>query len=219
MYYNLLIVFFTLVSSTLISSTLLAKEPIECHSMDTCFKEIIQQRHSGYEFDPSRTIDPSILLQLAEASRFSPSSYNEQPWSFLFCDALLTPEAYLKALNTLADANQDWAQQAPLLVIVASKTNFERNEKPNLWDKFDTGAAVMSFCYRATSLGLMTHEIGGFDATQVKNEFSIPDGYEPIVVIAVGYESPEEENLPHEKDRLDLSENFFLGQWELPLSK
>lgn len=214
MFYNLLIVFFTL-----FSTALFAKEPTECHSMDACFKEIINQRHSGYEFDPSRTLDPAMLLQLAEASRFSPSSYNEQPWSFIFCDAILTPEAYLTALSTLVEANRDWAQQAPLLVIVSSKTHFDRNQKPNLWDKFDTGAAVMSFCYRATSLGLMTHEIGGFDVTQVKNEFSLPEGYEPMVVIAVGYESPEEENLPHEKDRLDFSKNFFLGQWGLPLSK
>jgi nitroreductase len=201
----------------LLSFSIYAKEPAECHSMDTCFKEIIQQRHSGYEFDPSRHIDPSLLVKLAEASRFSPSSYNEQPWNFIFCDRTSTPEAYLKALNTLVGGNEDWARQAPLLVVVASKTQFSRNQKPNIWDKFDTGAAVMSFCYRATSLGLMTHEIGGFEANEIKKEFAIPQGYEPIVVIAVGYETPEEEEIPHEKDRLDLNENFFLGEWGLPL--
>ncbi len=204
---------------TLLSLALTAKEPASCHSMDTCFKEIIQQRHSGYEFDPTRTLDPSTLLQLAEASRLSPSSYNEQPWRFIFCDALLTPEAYAKTLSTLVGGNQDWAQQAPLLVIVAAKSEFTYNQKPNLWDKYDTGAAVMSFSYQATSLGLMTHQIGGFDSSKLKSEFSIPNGYEPVVVIAVGYESPEEANLPHEKDRLDLDENFFLGTWGTPLSK
>ncbi len=139
----------------LFSQKLVSGEPIDCRSMDSCFENILQIRHSGYDFDPAKPIDHKLLVKLANAARLSPSSYNEQPWRFIFCDLATTPEAYLKALNSLQGGNEIWAAQAPLLVIVASKNLFTRNQKPNLWDKFDTGAAVMSFVYRASSLGLI----------------------------------------------------------------
>jgi nitroreductase len=195
----------------------ISNEPDNCHSMDTCFEDILQIRHSGYNFDITKPINPKLFVPLAQATRLSPSSYNEQPWRFIFCDLTTTPEAYLKALNTLQGGNELWASQAPLLVIVASKSLFTKNQKPNLWNKFDTGAAVMSFVYKAASLGLMTHEIGGFDASLIRKDFAIPDEYQPVVIIAVGYEHIEEGESIEEKERLPLGENFFLGDWNIPL--
>lgn len=184
-----------------------------CFSEKTCFTEIISKRHSGYDFDNAKAVPESLIIQLADAARFSPSSYNEQPWRFIFCDREKTPEAYLKAVECLMGGNQDWAQDAPLLVIVASNTKFSRNQKPNLWSQFDTGAAVMSFCYKATSLGLMTHEIGGFYEAMVRDEFAIPADFIPLAVIAVGYEKAGEAEQPIIKDRRPLAEHFFWGTW------
>lgn len=184
----------------------------------TSLEQLMESRHSGYQFDASKPIDPKLFVPLANAARLSPSSYNEQPWRFVFCDRDSTPEAYLKALDTIVDANKKWAMDAPLLVIVSSKTLFTKNQKANLWDKFDTGAAVMSFVLEASSLGLMTHEIGGFDIEKIRNEFHVPSDYQPVVIIAVGYEREDEGHPPAKKDRLPMEKNFFLGDWDIPLT-
>lgn len=189
----------------------------ECNSMGTCLDKILEIRHSGYDFDVAKPVDPELFVPLANAARLSPSSYNEQPWRFIFCDSVLTPEAYLKALNSLKGGNGNWAAKAPLFVIVASKTVFTKNNKPNLWDKYDTGSAVMSFTLKAASMGLMTHQIGGFDVEAITKEFEIPADYQPVVIIAVGYESSNENKPKVEHKRLQVAETFYLGGWNTPL--
>lgn len=191
----------------------------QCHLEECCFFEIMNKRHSGFDFDPAKSVDPELLLELANSARLSPSSYNEQPWRFIFCDRDKTPEAYLKALDCLVDANKDWAMDAPVLIVVSANTVFTRNQKPNLWSQFDTGAAVMSLVYRATSLGLMTHEIGGFDEAKIRNEFAISPEFLPMAVIAVGYESESEADTSIVKKRKPIGEHFFWGTWGLGISQ
>lgn len=178
---------------------------------DQKFSELIEKRHSGYQFDPSKSISKDHILQLAKAARLSPSSYNDQPWRFIICDSKSTPEAYQKALNSLVEPNQKWAKNVPLLIVVCADTISKYNKKPNKWAEYDTGAAAMSLVYQATSLGLMAHEMGGFDQDKIRKEFVIPEYWNPMAVIAVGYELESADAQKGEKERLPLDEVFFLG--------
>lgn len=54
----------------------------------------------------------------------------------------------------------------------------------------NTGFFAMSLMYAATSLGLETHPIDGFDHEAVRKEFKIPDNYWVPVLLAVGYKKP-----------------------------
>jgi len=83
----------------------------------------------------------------------------------------------------------------------------------------------MSLCVQATELGLMVHQMGGFDAHQLRSAFAIPDPYVPMAMIAIGYQVPEnavpdslceKEFAP--RSRLPLSECFFDGEWGVPFS-
>jgi nitroreductase len=40
---------------------------------------------------------------------------------------------------------------------------------------------------QASALGLAVHQMGGFDAEKARQLLSIPEGFEPVVVFAVGY--------------------------------
>lgn len=175
------------------------------------FSDLIQTRHSGYSFDSTKPVSTDLFPQLAEAARLTPSSYNDQPWRFIFCDLESTPIAYQKALNSLVEANKKWAKNAPLLIIVCADTISKYNQKPNRWAEYDTGAAAMSLVYQATSLGLMSHQMGGFDLKKIRQDFSIPSQWTPMAVIAVGYEKESEEKNTPQKKRLPLEEIFFLG--------
>ena len=55
----------------------------------------------------------------------------------------------------------------------------------------NAGFFAMSLMYAATSLGLDTHPMDGFDHEAVRKEFNIPDNFWIPLLLAVGYPSPE----------------------------
>ncbi len=54
----------------------------------------------------------------------------------------------------------------------------------------NTGFFAMSLMYAATSLGLETHPMDGFDHEAVQKRFKIPDNYWIPLLLAVGYKKP-----------------------------
>lgn len=176
-----------------------------------CIVEILANRYSGNSFDTIRNISHEQLTILLEAARSSPSSFNEQPWYFIICDRILTPSAHAKVLDTLVPFNQKWAKNAPLLIIAVAASASQYSCKINRWGSYDTGAAALSMALQATSLGLMSHQIGGFDENKLKESFNIPQGFTPLSVIAIGY--PTAGEIKKVKKRKALSENFFIGSW------
>lgn len=172
--------------------------------------EIFIKRHSGTNFLLQPLTDDHIQA-LIQSARLSPSSYNDQPWNFVFCDRYKTPEAYLKVVDSIY--GQEWVENAPLLVIVVVRPQFLYNEKVNDWAAYDTGAAALGMSLQATDIGLMAHQIGGFDREQIQAEFHLPEGYYPLTIIAIGYEDNTESPAELPRERRPVKENFFIGEW------
>lgn len=182
--------------------------------------DILQNRWSPRSFDADKNIDTQTLTALLEAARWAPSCFNDQPWRFLVCDKTAHLVAWEKLLSALAEKNQLWAKNAPVLILSLAMHDFGHNGKPNRWSAYDVGAASISLCLQATAMGLATHQMGGFDAEQCKQLFSLPNSCTPMSVIAVGYQA-EAEQLPDElkenelkaRSRKPLSECFYFGEW------
>ncbi len=100
------------------------------------------------------------VLALAEAARWSPSCFGDEPWRYIVFDRQTDSEAWQKAFDCLAEGNQNWAAAAPLLLLAVAGLRFSSNEKANRWAQYDTGAASMSLCIQATSMDLMVHQMG-----------------------------------------------------------
>ena len=73
-------------------------------------------------------------------------------------------------------------------------------------------------------MGLMAHQMGGFDAVKARVTFSIPAEYTPMAMLSVGYpadisslsgEVLERETAP--RKRRELGELFFKGSWGTPV--
>lgn len=178
------------------------------------FHTLQELRHSGREFDPSKTISDAHLQALMQAAHLSPSCYNDQPWSFLFCDKFKHPKSYEMLFETLVEFNQGWAKNAPLLIAVVADTLFAKNLKPNRWGPYDTGAAAMSMMYEATALGLMAHQMGGFDEKKLQSSFKIPERYTPMAVMAIGYEAKGA--TPLVRQRNHIPHQFLEADWNRP---
>ncbi len=130
------------------------------------------------------------LFSLFEAARWAPSSYNNQPWHFIYASAN-TPN-FFAFLDLLVPFNQLWAAKAAVLGAIASHKLFTYNNKPSITHAFDTGAAWENLCLEGASRGLVVHGIEGFDYTRAKTLMKIPDDYDLLAMFVIGKRAPKE---------------------------
>lgn len=145
----------------------------------------IKNRWSPVIFS-DKPVEEEKIFSLFEAARWAPSSFNEQPWAFIYATKK-NCEAYENLLSCIFEGNAEWAKNAPLLILVLAKSNFSRSGKPNRHAWFDVGHAVSNLSAQATAMDLFLHQMGGFDSIKTREIFSIPETHEPVVAIAVGY--------------------------------
>jgi nitroreductase len=138
-----------------------------------------------------RAVEPDKLRSLFEAARWAPSSFNEQPWSFIVTTKE-KPEEYEQLLSCLIEKNQQWAKLAPVLMVSVAKLNFEKTGKPNRHAYHDVGMAMGSLLVEATALGLFVHQMAGFSVEKVRQTYGVPAGFEPVAAVAVGYPADPE---------------------------
>ncbi|MGH7884179.1 MAG: nitroreductase family protein [Thermodesulfobacteriota bacterium] len=124
------------------------------------------------------------LFSLFEAARWAPSSFNNQPWRFVY--AKRNSHYWDQFFGFLLEGNQAWADKAAALIVVISKTTFDYNGKPSKTHTFDTGAAWANLALQGSNKGLVIHGMQGFDYDKVKEELDIPDEYKVEMMVAVG---------------------------------
>ena len=183
--------------------------------------ELLAARWSPRGFDPKRPVPREQLKVLLEAARWAPSCYGEEPWRYLIWDKSRDPEGFRNAFECLSDNNRKWVKSVPLLMLSCGGSIFQHSGKPNRWGQHDTGAASVSLALQATALGLIVHQMGGFDAEKARAAFEIPAEWTPMAMIAVGYQaSPDaiddEEVRKKElapRARKSVPERFFESGW------
>jgi nitroreductase len=124
------------------------------------------------------------LAKMLEAARWAMSCFNNQPWRFLY--AFRNTPHWDNFFNLLTPGNQVWCRNAGVLLVVASKTTFDHNNKPSRTHSYDTGAAWYSFALQGVMMGLVVHGMQGFSYDRAKEELGVPDGYEVEAMAAVG---------------------------------
>lgn len=182
--------------------------------------DLMRKRWSPRAFDPDRTVAHDDLIALLEAARWAPSCFNDQPWRYVVCNKATDAEGWRNAFSTLAEKNRLWAKNAPVLMLAVAMNNFNHNGKPNRLAMYDTGAASVSLCLQAVALGLIVHQMGGFDAEKAREVFKLPTDCTPMAMMAIGYqggaESLDEEFKEAElaaRTRAELNQRFYFGHW------
>jgi nitroreductase len=181
---------------------------------------VISNRWSGRAYDASKPVSREQVISLLEAARWAPSCFGDQPWRFIVWNKGSNPDAWQLGFDCLVPGNQSWVSNAPVLLLVCADTLFSHNEKPNRWGEYDTGAAAENLCLQVSSMGLMAHQMGGFDVEKARKTFAIPERYTLMAMVSVGYQAPieslEGETLSREtaaRSRKSLEELFFANTW------
>ena len=129
-------------------------------------------RWSPRSFSDEQLTDAEIA-SIFEGARWSPSSFNRQPWLFVYetdgpdrdtFDSILMP------------GNQLWASKAPLIGFIFAETKTQEGRRPRT-SQFDTGAAWMALALQARSLGIYTHGMAGIDYDAVHEKLGVSDEF------------------------------------------
>jgi nitroreductase len=186
--------------------------------------ELILRRWSPRAF-ADRSVEHATLLRLLEAARWAPSCYNEQPWRYIVATQD-NPVEFGRMLQCLMEGNQGWAKHAPVLMISVAKLAFAHDGKPNRHAFHDVGAASAFLTFQATALGLYVHQMGGIYVDRARETYGIPEGFEAVAGIALGYlgdpstlpDAMRERELAP-SSRQPLEGMVFTGRWgeKLPL--
>lgn len=192
--------------------------PIKLAKPDHPIQPALADRWSPYCFS-DKPVSDADLRSVFEAARWAPSSYNEQPWSYLVA-AKADAKEFERLLSCLVEGNQAWAKDAPVLAIGCTSLNFQRNGKPNSAALHDLGLASASLTMEATARGLVVHQMIGIVPERVRELYQVPEGVQPLTGLAIGYAGdPSQANEKlRERDqtprsRKKLTEFVFGGTW------
>ena len=180
--------------------------------------DLLRRRRSTRAYS-SASVEPDKLQRIFEAARWAPSSSNEQPWRFVVATKD-DGEAFSRILNTFGEGNRVWAQYAPVLIISVAKLHKGEDGPANRFAYYDVGQAVTSLVLQALEEGLLARQLGGFSADKAREALNIPEGYDAVSAIVLGYPGdpatlPEavfaKEQMP--RTRKPLSEIIYRGAW------
>ncbi|MFP4218701.1 MAG: nitroreductase family protein, partial [Salinarchaeum sp.] len=194
----------------------------------TDFDTLVETRRSVHEYT-DEPLSKDTLESIFEQVRLSPSGYNLQPWEFLVLQDDETKEAlrevaYDQAHVTEAAAtvvvlgNTDPAAHAEpvfddwlaknyipnaevrdqLLENVDGMAAMDESER-RVWTTRSTALAAMTLMYAAWDEGVATCPMEGFDAAALAETFDIPEGYEPVMLITMGYPADNTPDIDNER--------------------
>lgn len=153
---------------------------------------VLNGRFSPRAFTERGVTDAELELVL-EAARWAPSSMNEQPWRFLVTRR--GGEGHTELLAALNPSNRLWADKAPVLILNMVHRKLSRNGQENFHARHDLGLATAQFTAQATALGMGLHILGGFNGEAARAAFNIPEEFDLVSVIVLGFPG-EADQLP-----------------------
>lgn len=194
----------------------------------TEFDTLVETRRSVHDY-ADEPLSEETIESIFEPVRLSPSGYNLQPWEFLVLQdaetkAALREVAYDQAHVTEAAAAvvvlgntdpaahaeavfDDWLEKEyipnaevrdQLLENVEGMAAMDESDR-RVWTTRSTALAAMTLMYAAWDEGVATCPMEGFDAGALTDTFDIPAGYEPVMLVTMGYPAEETPDIDNER--------------------
>jgi len=153
--------------------------------------EVIKARRSVRKYE-EKDVPEEVLNSMLEAVRWSPSWANTQCWEVVAIRDKTIKEN-LKEVIFPKNPATNAITQAPVLLAVCGKlksSGFYNNivtTKFGDWFMFDLGLFTQTLCLAALDFGLGTVVVGLFDHDKAKGIIKVPEGYELVALVPLGY--------------------------------
>jgi nitroreductase len=150
-----------------------------------------------------RPIPDDVLRRIVEAGHLSASSMNRQPWHFVLVTEPDTLRAMAKTLRTGPYVS---GAAAAIAVAIAESSPFGIS---------DASRAIQSMVLTAWDAGVGSNWVGFRGLHGVRSILQIPESYDVLAVVALGY--PSEDHRLGRKNRRPLGEVASHGRFGQPL--
>jgi nitroreductase len=143
------------------------------------FLDLAKKRYSVRSYT-SQKIEKEKLDLILEAAHVAPTGGNCQPQHLIVVESKEGMAKLAKSSNIF---------HAPLAIIVCSDTNvtWTRPYDNKKLTDIDASIVCSHMMFEATNLGLGSVWICILKPDVIKKEFALPDGMEPINILAIGY--------------------------------
>lgn len=171
------------------------------------FLDLAKERYSCRYFDTEKQIEQEKIDKILEAARIAPTGRNSQSQRIL----VLTDK---KELEKLSGCTQ-YGWGAPLVMVVC----YDKNESwKRTCDGADGGIIDMSIItthmmLEVTNLGLGSTWVGAFDPAKAKEIYNIPENYEVVAILPIGYPSEQAHPSRLHNDRKEINEIAFYNKF------
>ena len=165
-------------------------------------KEILNQRFSVRKF-LDKKVENEKILEILEAARTAPSARNLQPTRVIVVQ---------DNINKMNELMHNTYGCNVVFIVCAEKAGLVSKT----WGDVDATIASTLMMVRAWDLGLGTVFIGIFDEEKIKKEFSLPEGYEVVMLIACGYGAADALPSGMHFDKKELKEMMFKESLDNP---
>lgn len=166
------------------------------------FLELAKKRHSVRKYE-NKKVEEEKLLKILEAARIAPTAANFQPQRLL----VIQEEEGLDKLKKAGNIHG-----VPLAIIVCSDHGTSWKRSLDRKDAADIDASIITdhMMLQATDLGLGSLWMCAFDPAVIRKEFNLPENYEPINILGIGYSAvPAESPDRHDTKRKPLGSIVF----------
>jgi len=175
--------------------------------------EIIRSRRSIRRFE-NREVEAEKLEAILDAARWAPSWGNTQCWQLI---VIQDRDQKQKLAETLSNKNPASLSvvDAPVVLAICGESkksgfyNGQQITRYQDWLLFDLGLATQNICLTAHSLGLGSVIVGSFNHETVEKVLRIPNGYEIVSLLPLGYPA----HFPSAPKRKELRAFVHYGQF------
>ena len=171
------------------------------------FIKLAKQRYSCRKYKQQQVEDGKLQLIL-EAGRIAPSAVNYQPWIFV-----VVKDENLENLRNCY--HREWFKSAPMYIVLCANhdESWKRHDEKDHAD-IDVSIAADHMTLAATSLSSATRWVCNFNKDDVIKTLSLPENFEPLVILPLGYPEDKANEKRHQEKRKTLEEIVFYESYE-----
>ncbi len=167
------------------------------------FLDLAKQRYSVRKYK-QQPVEEEKLQRILTAAHVAPTGNNQQPVRLIVVREKEGMEKLAKATRSIYNA--------PMGIIVCADKSKAWQRKYDAKNISDIDASILTdhMMLEATNLGLGSLWICWFKPEVLKEEFNIPEGVEPVNILALGYPDREPESPDrHNEMRIPINELVY----------